>query len=275
MPIRLSIRTKTYTMLSLLDQKYGVPAIRAYDVYYPDIADLTQQPIVLFIHGGGWISGTKSDVTSHPDTRAALARLGYVVYSINYRLGPTFVHPDHVTDVQGFLGFLGAGGGIGNKNNIIVTGDSAGAHLGMLVGIPPNGTWVDSENPSTDYTITGIVSESGPTDIGALYLVTDIGGQNSIRVGLLGYVPATNPSGALNASPINYVASSIPWLLMQSGSADVTVVPQQSLDMLNALVSAGATKASRLLYTGFDHAAMGVSGQVDLDRQAFIAAYAG
>src|SRR5689334_13729513 len=63
------------------------------DIYVPE-EDGTY-PAVMFIHGGAWISGSRSEFT---EAAKRLARSGYVTANIEYRFVPDIVYPENVRD---------------------------------------------------------------------------------------------------------------------------------------------------------------------------------
>ncbi|CAG8654250.1 7335_t:CDS:2, partial [Ambispora leptoticha] len=64
----------------------------ALDVYArKDLSSESPKPVLLFVHGGGWIGGDKS--LPYPIIRH-LAEVGWVVVSINYRLAPSSTYPN-------------------------------------------------------------------------------------------------------------------------------------------------------------------------------------
>ena len=107
------------------------------DVFPPPSDAICGRPIVVWVHGGGWSVGDKSNQMT--DKLPFFHGLGAVVVSINYRLtteGGTVQHPDHVEDVATAIAWvrkhaveLG-----GASNRLAVLGHSAGAHLVALVG---------------------------------------------------------------------------------------------------------------------------------------------
>src|SRR4029079_16533364 len=69
------------------------------DVYLPDEPEpATLRPAILQVHGGGWITGSRTEqgipLLNH------LARHGWVGFNIDYRLSPRATFPDHVVDVK-------------------------------------------------------------------------------------------------------------------------------------------------------------------------------
>jgi len=85
----------------------GVP--EKLDVYEPAAAH-GAVPAVLFIHGGGWVSGDKTLQSGSVDdgVRAALLRQGWVFVSINYRLAPAHRWPAQLQDSLCALRYLRA-----------------------------------------------------------------------------------------------------------------------------------------------------------------------
>ncbi len=103
------------------------------DLYLPD--GKTGEPLIMFVHGGAWISGDKSLCTG---LGKRFARAGYAVAVPNYRLSPEgspVVSPDHVKDAAAAYAWLEAhAGDYGfSAKDIFVGGHSAGGHTaGML-----------------------------------------------------------------------------------------------------------------------------------------------
>ncbi|PIT75069.1 alpha/beta hydrolase [Limnohabitans sp. G3-2] len=137
------------------DIPYGEKPRQVMDVYFPD--DTSQQrPVLLFLHGGGFIRGDKSD-------RAHLgwwgARQGFVTVLANYRLAPAAQWPSGAEDVvaacQRLRALCGRFGG--HPHALVLMGESAGAaHVAAAALIrafqPP------------DWQIAGAFLLSGPYD---------------------------------------------------------------------------------------------------------------
>lgn len=97
------------------------------DIYYKEgIQD--KQPVIIDIHGGGWMYGTK-EINKYYNM--VLASRGYTVVSINYRLVPDADVGDQIRDC--FSAFKWVSENIknyyGDSENIFLTGDSAGGFL--------------------------------------------------------------------------------------------------------------------------------------------------
>jgi acetyl esterase/lipase len=100
------------------------------DVYAP--ADAKRLPVVLWIHGGGWIAGDKSGVQKKP---GAFADKGYVFVSTNYRFVPKVTIKEMTGDIAKAIRWIHdhASEYGGDGSSIFVMGHSAGAHLAALV----------------------------------------------------------------------------------------------------------------------------------------------
>jgi acetyl esterase/lipase len=100
------------------------------DVYAA--TDAKNCPVVVWIHGGGWQSGDKSDVQKKPQ---AFAGSGFVFVSINYRLLPDFKIKQMAEDVAKAIRWTHdhAKDYGGDPDTIFVMGHSAGAQLAALV----------------------------------------------------------------------------------------------------------------------------------------------
>lgn len=104
------------------------------DAYLPAGEDGDANPAVLFIHGGSWRFGDKSNFQS---AARRLARSGFAVASINYRLLPEGQFPKNYFDAACSLAYLRANAEELriDPDRIAVMGYSAGAHLAGLVGL--------------------------------------------------------------------------------------------------------------------------------------------
>lgn len=100
------------------------------DVYAPTQGK--NLPVVVWIHGGGWRKGDKTDVHNKPK---AFTEKGFVLVSINYRFVPNVTIKQMTSDVAKAIRWTHdhAKDYGGNPNTIIVMGHSAGAQLAALV----------------------------------------------------------------------------------------------------------------------------------------------
>ncbi|MGI9018710.1 MAG: alpha/beta hydrolase [Euzebya sp.] len=84
-------------------------------------------PLVMFIHGGGWVIG---DLETHDVQARAFAGLPAVVVSVDYRLAPEHPFPAAHEDCWAWLEWAAAGmGDWSHTDRLVVAGDSAGGLL--------------------------------------------------------------------------------------------------------------------------------------------------
>lgn len=112
------------------------------DLYFPSLNSGDACPVMLFVHGGGWIGGNRTDY-SRPMLQEFLD-LGFVVLSMDYRLLPESSFDSQLEDVRDIESWIQerlavevyAHGLRCDTGSIIVVGGSAGAHLALLVVRP-------------------------------------------------------------------------------------------------------------------------------------------
>lgn len=97
------------------------------DIYVPKTATKLL-PTIVNVHGGGWVYGKKEIYQFYC---MELAKRGFTVVNINYRLAPENRFPSAVEDVNAAMTFICNKGAdyLADKNNIIMVGDSAGAQI--------------------------------------------------------------------------------------------------------------------------------------------------
>jgi acetyl esterase/lipase len=128
-----------------LDVPYvaGGNPLQRLDIYRPSPAPASPAPVVVWVHGGGWSVGDKSNRI--PDKARLFTDAGYVFVSVNYRLSPNppdiadpgrIRFPVHPHDVTSALKWLGAGipSRGGDPSRILLVGHSAGAQIVSLLG---------------------------------------------------------------------------------------------------------------------------------------------
>ncbi|MEV8308278.1 alpha/beta hydrolase [Streptomyces flavidovirens] len=117
-------------------------------------------PVIVYIHGGAWRTGTRGGMGPRmrdwrPGPFPRLARAGFAVASLDYRLSGEAVYPAQLDDVTAALAWLNARAAeLGLDTRRIVTwGESAGAHLAALLAL------------TAPVPISGCVAWYGPTDL--------------------------------------------------------------------------------------------------------------
>lgn len=198
-------------------------------------ADPKGAPVVLWIHGGGWLTGSKENPPI-----AALTAQGYVVASMNYRYSTQAPFPAQLEDARAAVKWLRTHQtdfGYDGKR-IAAWGHSAGGTMVSLIG--------SRQDQGTE--VQAVVNFSGPTDFGIIIKDAIDGGYaerldapiNMVALLLGGPVKQKLPLG-LEASPVTHVtAQSAPTLLV-FGAKDTLVPPVQGTNLFASMKKAGAT----------------------------------
>ena len=113
------------------------------DLYLPDPgASPGQAPVVLFLHGGGWGLGSRTEVGPpfddwQPSFFERLAQAGFAVASADYRLSGEARFPAQLHDAKAAVRWLrrNAGEYQLDGDRIVAWGASAGGHLAALLGL--------------------------------------------------------------------------------------------------------------------------------------------
>lgn len=235
-------------VLNALEPKGGVEARRdlAYapgprhtlDVYRPRRAD-GHAPVVVFIYGGGWDSGSKAMYGFVGD---ALARHGYVAVIPDYRLYPQVVWPAFLQDnalavrwARDHAAELG-----GDPSRLVLMGHSAGAYDAVMLAV--DGRWLQAVGLDPRRDVRAVVGLAGPYDF--LPLDTD-------KLKTIFGPPAQRP----DTQPINHVDGHAPPLLLAHDVGDTVVRPLNTDHMAAKVRAAGGTVEERY-YKGLSHPLM-------------------
>ncbi len=190
-------------------------------------------PGVLLVHGGAWRQGDRSQLRGYG---ILLGRLGYLCVASEYRLSGEAAWPAQIHDTKAALRWMRANAStLGlDPTKIAVSGNSAGAHLSLIVGGTPNLPEFEGDggNPGVGTSVAASIAFYAPTDMGGPRPVED-------PVTLLMGPSATARTYAL-ASPLEHAKRDFPPTLLIHGNKDEVVPPAASLRMYEALVNAGA-----------------------------------
>lgn len=182
--------------------KTADPVRHKLDLYVPRGAK--DYPVMMFVHGGAWKSGTKDLYGPLGET---FARQGIGTAVINYRLTEsksTVKHPDHIQDVARAFAWVKANCGKygGSKDKLFVSGHSAGGHLVALLGTDES--YLKAEGCSTR-DLRGVMAVSGVYTINSL---------------ILGDIFGKDEAVCLAASPVTHCTVGRPPFLIAYGSRD-------------------------------------------------------
>ncbi|MEP6700471.1 MAG: alpha/beta hydrolase [Bacteroidota bacterium] len=215
-----------------LNVAYGTDASQKIDIYLPAGRTTSATKVIILIHGGGWSSGDKADLTPFVDTLKRRLS-GYAIFNINYRLatGTTNLFPTQENDVKAAIEFIYC-----KRNDYkisdkyVLLGNSAGGHLSLL----------QAYKYISPVKIKAVVDFYGPTDLVDMYNnPASIFASPAALASVVGATPASNPVIYQQSSPINFVTAQSPPTIILQGGADILVSPSQSSTLNSRLQTAG------------------------------------
>lgn len=206
------------------------------DYYAPKGSGI--HPIVIIIHGGGYIGGTSKN-GSEAYCADFLAPAGYAVFAVNYRLAPKYPYPYMVQDVERSIRYLRYNAKKWNADpkKIALIGGSAGGFLSNMVGLlnapgdPHAADPVDRVSAGVQAVVTLFAQSSFATvplnaNVHALLdpLIAKEGEQQALK----------------DASPITYVSKKAPPFLEILGDQDEYIPFAEATNLQTALRNVGA-----------------------------------
>lgn len=217
----------------ILNEAYGTDNRQVLDVFLPAGRSTQRTPLLIYIHGGAWIDGSKEEFLQFKNA-IRVSFPNYAFVAINYRLfnfnTASNRFPTQENDVIQAINY------IVNKtqewdisDQIILAGASAGGHLALLHGYKHQQIG----------NIKAVIAFFPPTDLASLYnfnTLTQIG-----LNGLLNGSPQDRPSAYQESSPSNYVTADVAPTIIFHGTSD-TVVPIMQSDVFAGKLKEVAAK---------------------------------
>ncbi|NNU15649.1 alpha/beta hydrolase [Parvularcula sp. ZS-1/3] len=215
------------------DLAYGELERHRFDIYTP--TEDGPHPVLIYVHGGSWNSGSKDD---YPWLGRRFAAEGYVTAVINYRLAPEFGYEDFMADTAKAVAFIhqNAEQWGGDPERLFLVGHSAGAYNAVQVALAPEFLAAEGSSPAI---IDGVAGLAGPYD----FLPLD-GPATKAAFGVAEDLDATQP--------VNRVTADAPPMLFLHGDKDTVVRPRNSTRM-EELLKAQGIKTRSEIYEGVDH----------------------
>jgi len=233
------------------------------DLWVPDSAE--PPPLVVWIHGGGWMIGDRRYLpeTLRPDQLFdALVDAGLAVATIDYRLALEAPFPAQLHDAKAAVRYLRAHAdelGISTER-IGVWGESAGGHLAALVGLTGHRTDLEGGlgvvGPSSAVDV--VVDWYGPADFTTMPRMTPpphiaaklepamhTPPEDSLVAGL-------DDAARADASPITHVTPDAPPFLLVHGTRD-WLVPYAQSEQLHAALTAVGVDCRLVPVEGAEH----------------------
>ncbi|TDQ12964.1 carboxylesterase family protein [Algoriphagus boseongensis] len=208
----------------LLNISYGTDSRQTMDVFLPAGRSTATTPTLIYIHGGAWIDGDKSEFLQVKSIMEKEFE-GFALISLNYRLYDFALNknliPDQEKDIESAIAYIKSQLNDWKIADIqVISGASAGGHLALLHAYKRN---VSS--------IKAAIAFFPPTDLSALY-----GFNNLTSLGLsavVGGTPSENPEKYREVSPTTHIDSQDVPTIFFHGDVD-TVVPITQSELLKA-----------------------------------------
>src|SRR5581483_6551074 len=237
----------TYSTQSNVDLKL--------DVYRPRLAPGQAgpggpYPVVVEIHGGGWIAGTKEGSIM---TLMPWLERGWAAVNVEYRLGRVAPAPAAVEDSRCALRWVARDAknyGF-DPSRIVVAGGSAGGHLALTTGMLRAADGLDYEcagnkfdtwagpQPEPEPKVAAIVNWFGIADVPAMLAGDETRGYAVEWLGSAGGDPVARAITAKRVSPMSYVRAGTAPIITIHGDNDTLVPYAQSVRLHQALTKAG------------------------------------
>jgi acetyl esterase/lipase len=192
-------------------------------------------PTAIFMHGGGYRIGSRKEASVL--NLMPYIQMGWNAVNVEYRASGIALAPAAVEDVRCALRWVIRNAKEYNvdPDRIVVTGQSAGAHLALMAGLVAESAGFDRNCPGPEpLKVAAVISWYGVFDYTALvddpkrdYAITWIGGRPNYK------------EVARRVSPMTYVRAGLPPVIAIHGDADPTVPYEQEVREIDALKKVG------------------------------------
>ena len=212
------------------------------DLYIPN--DTPEPPLLVWVHGGAWRSGSKSSVGP-----LGLASAGFAIASVDFRPSAEAPFPGQIHEIKAAIRFLRAEASTYgyDAGRIAIGGNSSGGHLAALVGVTNGHAALEGEvgdHLDQSSSVQAIVDYYGPTNLASILPQSTPHGlsvrQPALEL-LLGGQPDAVPELAELASVVTHVDATDPPLLILHGDQDPQVPINQSHELHGAYKDLGLT----------------------------------
>lgn len=218
------------------------------DLYLPERPAGKPLPLIVHIHGGGWMGGSK-----FPCAVANMASRGYVVASIEYRFSQKAIFPAQIQDCQAAVRWLRANSkqyGL-DPERVGVVGGSAGGHLSALVGLAggKKAFPMIGGNEEQSDRVQCVCDIFGPANFATV--IQQAADDKNVKnifpfnkkgdpySALIGTSLDADKAKTAAVSPVTYVSEDNPPMLILHGTYDALVPYAQSVELSAALRAKG------------------------------------
>ena len=204
------------------DLRYGPESGQSLDILRPRSVEPGALPVLIYFHGGGWIS---ADKRIYDGVAATLSKNGFLIFNVNYRLAPGNRFPAALQDAVRSIAWiernLSQYGG--DRSTIFLAGDSAGAQIASW--------YACALQKRSLFTQVGIDSAANRIRLKGLLLFYGVYDFDSVldahfpfiqlyAKSFLGCDSKSYAENAETASPIRHVSSALPPVFLCAGERD-------------------------------------------------------
>lgn len=217
----------TLSAKEMFNVSYGSDPEQTMDVYLPAGRSEETTPVIILLHGGFWVAGSKEDMNFVvPTIRQKFPN--HAIVNMNYRLATNVstAYPKQINDIDAVMDKL-ENSGYHVSDDYALIGFSAGAHLSMLYGYAFN----------DDNDVKAVCSVVGPADFtDPAYTAHDM--YASVALILTGTETPT-PDMIAEVNPVAHITAQAPPTITFYGGIDPLVPPSQGPRLEAALNAAG------------------------------------
>ena len=225
------------------DIVYATQPNLSFDLYQDSqLQDLAARPTIVWIHGGGWIAGSKAHARGY---FKLLASQGFNVIAVQYQFAPHATYPTQLQQIDQALNYITqhAEKYQLNPQQLYLAGDSAGANLAShYAALLSNPTFAQQSNLQPTIhrkQLKGLILHCGIYDLKA-FVETAPDEMNIVEWGVYNLVQAytgdrkQDSEFLKNISPIQHLTANYPAVFISGGNKDF-LTETQSMPMLHAL----------------------------------------
>jgi acetyl esterase/lipase len=206
------------------------------NIAFPQTSRQQARPVLIMIHGGGFLKGDKSLNNSRIQK---MTERGFVAASVMYRLAPAHKFPAALDDIKLAIRFLKAHASEYHINPelIIVSGSSSGSYLAVMAGVTGNSDAFSDHGlyPDFDSSVYALAGQSSP--------IADFRLDKYSSFALVKRLIAANSGNREQAlaamSPVTYLDPNDPPMFLSHGDADPIVPVDMSREFVRELEKTG------------------------------------
>lgn len=242
-----------------------------FDLFLPPLAaraDGVPPPLVVWVHGGGAVSGSRGDIANYA---RVLAGQGLAVATVDYSIAPEATYPTPLRQVNAALAHMSSNAarwGL-DAGRVVLAGDSAGAHIAAQVGnltvVPAYAQALGIAPALQPGQLRALLLFCGPyvmrssdaTGVARLFMHTVLWAYSGTRR------YETDPAFAATANVIDHLTADFPPTLVSAGNADPLLPHSKALA---ARLQALGTPLHTLFFPADHRPPLLHEYQFDLDR---------